>query len=64
MLHTSTFVPAAKKSAYQRPHKSRQQRREADRRKYDEASDRKFLIQAAIAAGLVLLVALTFVLKA
>ncbi|SFQ30654.1 hypothetical protein SAMN04515668_1808 [Hymenobacter arizonensis] len=50
----------AKKSAFQRPYKSRSERREIDRRKHDEAKDYKFLIRVAIAIGLVLVVALGF----
>ncbi|WP_426058384.1 hypothetical protein [Hymenobacter sp. B1770] len=53
----------AKKSAFQRPYKSRSQRREIDRRKHDEAKDSKFLIRVAIAVGLVLVVALGFAIK-
>lgn len=63
MSYTTTLVPRTKKSAYQRPYKSRRQRGNVDRRRDDEASDRKFLVRAAIAAGLVLAVALSFVLK-
>jgi len=63
MAYPTSPVPATKKSTYQRPYKSRRQRRGADQHKYDEASDRKFLLRAAVAAGLVLTVALSFVLK-
>ncbi|MBF9235973.1 hypothetical protein I2I05_01055 [Hymenobacter sp. BT683] len=57
----SSVASEAKKSAYQRPYKSRRQRREADRRKHDEVKDHKFLIRVAIAIGLVIAVAVTFV---
>lgn len=51
------------KSVYQRPYKSRQQRREADRRKYDEVSDSQFLRRAAVALGLVVLLLAACVMK-
>ena len=62
MSYTTLDSPA-KKSAYQRPYKTRSQRREVDRRKHDEAKDYQFLIRVAIAIGLVAVVALGFVIK-
>jgi hypothetical protein len=59
----STLIPMVKKSAFERPYKSRSQRREIDRRKHDEAKDYKFLVRVAIAVGLVLVVALGFAIK-
>ncbi|MDB5236265.1 MAG: hypothetical protein JWR44_3258 [Hymenobacter sp.] len=58
-----TQAPVTNKSAYQRPYKSRIQRREADRRKYDETKDYKFLIQVAVGVVLVIVLALAFALK-
>ena len=48
---------------YKRPYKSRQQRREADRRKHDETNDSKFLVRVAVGVAIVLAVALVFLLK-
>ncbi|GAB3649917.1 hypothetical protein GCM10027594_25240 [Hymenobacter agri] len=62
-MSTVTEVSASQKSAYQRPYKSRSQRREIARRKHDENTDQKFLIRVALVAGVVLLVALGFALK-
>jgi hypothetical protein len=56
-------APVSKKSAYQRPYKSRRQRREADRRKYNESKDHKFLVRIAVAIGLVVLAAIGFAMK-
>ncbi len=56
----STLAPVANKSAYQRPYKSRSQRREVDRRKHDESKDYKFLMRVAFAIGLVAVVAIVF----
>ena len=62
MSHTITS-PATKKAAYQRPYKSRSQRREIDRRKYEEAKDYQFLKRAALAVGLLVVIALSFFVK-
>ena len=62
-MSTTTDVSASQKSAYQRPYKTRGQRREIARRKHDENTDRKFLIRVAVAAGLLLLVAVGFAIK-
>jgi hypothetical protein len=60
----STIIsPEIKKVAYQRPYKTRRQRREIDRRKQDEANDYKFLVRIASAIGLLLVVALGIALK-
>ena len=52
-----------KKSSHQRPYKTRQQRREADRRKYDEAKDLKFLWRVASIVGILVIVAMGFAFK-
>ena len=62
-MSSTTFTPSAQKSAYQRPYKSRSQRRHIDRRKHDEANDYKFLIRVAVAIGLVAVVAIGFAIK-
>ncbi|WP_310393012.1 hypothetical protein [Hymenobacter sp.] len=59
-MSSPVTASASNKSAYQRPYKSRGQRREADRRKTDEARDYKFLIRAASVVGFLLVVALAF----
>ena len=56
-MSSPTDASAGQKSAYQRPYKTRGQRREIARRKHDENADHKFLIRVALVAGLVLLVA-------
>lgn len=53
----------SQKKAYQRPYKSRQERREVDRRKYDESRDHRFLLRAGAVVGLLLLLTLGFALK-
>ena len=62
MPHTLTAAKF-KKAAYQRPYKSRRERREVDRRKHDESRDSKFLFRVAFGIGLVLLIALAIALK-
>ncbi|WP_210514509.1 hypothetical protein [Hymenobacter terricola] len=62
MSHTTT-APVIKKPAYQRPYKSRNERREVDRRKHDESKERKFLLRMAVGVGLLLLLALGFAIK-
>ena len=62
-MATTTHAPTAQKGAYQRPYKTRRQRREVARRKHDENSDHKFLIRAAVVGGLLLLLAIGFALK-
>ncbi|UOQ98039.1 hypothetical protein MUN81_00770 [Hymenobacter sp. 5317J-9] len=59
----TTQAPAAKKTAYQRPYKTRSQRRLADRRKHDESADFKFLIKVAVGVGFLLLLAVGFAIK-
>ncbi|OGX80988.1 hypothetical protein [Hymenobacter glacialis] len=56
-----TIHPSSNKTAYQRPYKSRSERRQADRRKHDESGDYKFLVRVGIAIGLVIAVVLGFV---
>ena len=62
-MATTTDAPTAKQGAYQRPYKTRSQRREQARRNYDENSDHKFLLRAALVVALLLVVALGFVVK-
>ncbi|HEX8330457.1 MAG TPA: hypothetical protein VF629_23195 [Hymenobacter sp.] len=57
-MSSSIVASAPAKTAYQRPYKSRRQRREVDRRKYDEAKDRKFLVRMGVVVGLILIMAL------
>ncbi|MBF9142929.1 hypothetical protein [Hymenobacter properus] len=56
-MSTLTQIPASRKSAYKRPYKTRSQRRERDRRKYDENNDYKFLLRVGIAIGALIVVA-------
>ena len=58
---TTSSVPH--RTAYQRPYKTRQQRREADRQKTDEFHDHKFLLRAGVGIAIVLAVVLGFMLK-
>ena len=62
-MSSTTEVPASQKIAYQRPYKTRSQRRETARRKHDENADRTFLIRVALVAGVLLLVAVGLALK-
>ena len=62
MSYTTT-VSVPQKSAYKRPYKTRSQRRHDDRKKYDESSDRKFLWRVAGAIGILLAIALGFMVK-
>ena len=62
MLST-TEVSASQKSAYQRPYKTRRQRREVARRQHAENTDQKFLIRVAIVVGVLLLLAVGVALK-
>ncbi|MBO2008488.1 hypothetical protein [Hymenobacter negativus] len=58
-----TYIPEAsvsQKAVYKRPYKTRQQRRLADRKKYDESKDRKFLMWMAGAVAILLLIAIGF----
>ena len=56
-------MQTTKKAAYKRPYKSRQQRREADRRKFDGSNDSRFLMRVAVGVGLLLALVLAFMLK-
>ena len=58
---TTSSVPH--RTAYQRPYKTRQQRREADLRKTDESQEHKFLLRAGGGIAIVLAVVLGFMLK-
>jgi len=62
-MSTTVNVSASQKSAYQRPYKTRGQRREIARRKHDENADRKFLIRVALVVGMLVLVAVGIALK-
>ena len=62
-MATTTDASTASKGTYQRPYKTRGQRRESARRKHDENSDQKFLVRAGLVAGLLILLALSFALK-
>jgi fructoselysine-6-P-deglycase FrlB-like protein len=62
-MSNTVTASADKKSAYQRPYKTRNQRREIDRRKHDEAKDQKFLWRVFMGAGVMLAIALAFALK-
>jgi len=59
----TTEVSANQKSAYQRPYKTRSQRREIARRKYGENHDHKFLTRLALVVGTLLLVGVGIALK-
>lgn len=59
---TTSSVPD--RTAYQRPYKTRQQRREADRRKTDgSTNDYRFLLRAGTGIAIVLALVLGFMLK-
>ena len=62
-MSNTIISPAPKKAAYQRPYKSRSQRREVDRRKYEEAKEYRFLKRVALAVGLLAIIALSFYVK-
>lgn len=62
MSYTSN-ASVSQKTAYKRPYKTRKQRRLAARKKYDESSDRKFLVRVAGAIAIVLAVAVGFMVK-
>ena len=62
-MPTITDAPVAKKSAYNRPYRTRQQRRLDARRKFDGSSDHRFLWRALAVVGVLLAVALGFVAK-
>ncbi|HEX8348744.1 MAG TPA: hypothetical protein VF598_02170 [Hymenobacter sp.] len=49
--------------AYQRPYKSRSERRDANHREHEETKDQKFLMQMASAVAIVLMVALGIAVK-
>lgn len=56
-------APASSKSAYKRPYKTRTQRRKDDRQKYDESSDRKFLLRVVVGLGILLAIAVGCMVK-
>ena len=62
-MSSITDVPSNQKSAYQRPYKTRSERREIARRKHDENADHKFLVRVAMVAGVLLLIAVGAALK-
>ena len=51
------------KTAYQRPYKSRNQRREADRRKTDDVTNRRFLYKVFGGVALLVVLVLVFTFK-
>lgn len=51
------------KTTYQRPYKSRTQRREDDKRKVDDVQDHRFLIRLAAGVAIIVVVALVFAIK-
>ena len=63
-MSKTTTPSLLSRRAYQRPYKTRQQRRENDRRKTDgSANDYKFLLRAGAGIAIVLALVLGFVLK-
>ncbi|MDQ2793532.1 MAG: hypothetical protein M3Y12_05930 [Bacteroidota bacterium] len=62
-MSSTTEVSASQKSAYQRPYKTRSQRREIARRRHDANTDRKFLIRVAAIGGVLLLLAVGFAIR-
>lgn len=62
MSNTAT-ASSTRKAAYQRPYKSRSQRREVDRRKHDEANDYRFLIRVGVGVAVLVVLVLSFVAK-
>lgn len=62
-MEISKTISVAKNQAYERPYKTRQQRRLAERRKADDSNDNAFLIKVAVVIGFILLVAVGFAMK-
>ena len=62
-MSNTVSSPTTNKSAYKRPYKSRGQRREIDRRKYDKAKEHRFLRRGALIVGLLVIIVLGFVVK-
>ncbi len=62
MAITESF-PVTKSKAYQRPYKSRQERRKAARNQVDDSSDHKFLLRVAVGLGLLVLLVIGFAVK-
>lgn len=64
MSYTSN-VSVSQKTSYRRPYKTktREQRRKDDRKKYDESSDRKFLMRVAGAIAILLAVVVVCMVK-
>ena len=52
-----------RKAAFKRPYKSRTQRREIDRGKYEQAKEHRFLKRAALVVGLLAVIALSLFVK-
>lgn len=52
-----------RKAAFKRPYKSRTQRREIDRGKYEQAKEHRFLRRAALVVSLLAVIALSFFVK-
>ena len=53
----------APKTAYQRPYKTRAQRREDDKRKIDDVQDHRFLIRFVVGVVILAVVAIVFAMK-
>ena len=62
-MSTTIEVSASQKVAYQRPYKTRSQRREIARRKHGENADQRFLVRVALVVGVLLMVAAGIALK-
>ena len=56
-------ISVSRKQAYQRPYKTRDQRRKAARNKIDDSADHKFLVKVVVGVALLLLLAVGFVVK-
>lgn len=62
-MSNTTAASPTHKSAYKRPYASRKQRREVDRRKYNQTNDYRFLIWMGVGMAVLVVLVLCFVLK-
>ena len=62
-MPNTAIAPVSKKSAYQRPYKSRSERRKKARDKYGESHDFTFIKRVAAGIGIVLLLVVGFAVK-
>jgi hypothetical protein len=62
-MSNTTLASKPKKSAYQRPYKTRSERRKIARDKHGEVGDYKFLKRVGLGVGLLILVVLAFAFK-